>query len=182
MILLSKGTFYYYFLSSMLKSICSVTTWLIANCLLKDDLELEIMINTPPAPSVESLALAHLQDNPQGPTSPPSLRFSPDTKGIFATHSFQLSWRFYFRVLLQKLDSSLDDRSLITNKVVFEIPQFAKHCILSQLSSDILLSNPPSLPPLSLSLCYNAAFAWSRINFSKSKFNHFNYIVQSLKE
>lgn len=107
---------------------------LIANCLLKDDLELEIMINTPPAPSVESLALAHHsthQDNPQGPTSPPSLRFSPDTKGIFATHSFQLSWRFYFRVLLQKLDSSLDDRSLITNKVVFEIPQFAKHCILS---------------------------------------------------
>lgn len=65
------------------------------NCLLKDDLELEIMINTPPAPSVESLALAHLQDNPQGPTSPPSLRFSPDTKGIFATHSFQLYWRFY---------------------------------------------------------------------------------------
>lgn len=28
-----------------------------------DDLELEIMINTPPAPSVESLALAHLQDS-----------------------------------------------------------------------------------------------------------------------
>lgn len=28
----------------------------------EDDLEIEIMINSPPAPSVESLALAHLRD------------------------------------------------------------------------------------------------------------------------
>ena len=30
----------------------------------EDDLEIEIMINSPPAPSVESLALAHLRDAP----------------------------------------------------------------------------------------------------------------------
>lgn len=35
-----------------------------------DDLELEIMINSPPAPSVESLALAHLCESSQNSPSP----------------------------------------------------------------------------------------------------------------
>uniref|UniRef100_A0A1B6FH14 FERM domain-containing protein n=1 Tax=Cuerna arida TaxID=1464854 RepID=A0A1B6FH14_9HEMI len=46
----------------------------------EDDLELEIMINTPPAPSVESLALAHLQDSVTIAT-PSSPRPCFDTQG-----------------------------------------------------------------------------------------------------
>lgn len=33
---------------------------------VSDDLEIEIMINSPPGNSVESLALAHLRDAPSG--------------------------------------------------------------------------------------------------------------------
>uniref|UniRef100_A0A1B6BZW1 FERM domain-containing protein n=1 Tax=Clastoptera arizonana TaxID=38151 RepID=A0A1B6BZW1_9HEMI len=46
----------------------------------EDDLELEIMINSPPAPSVESLALAHLQDTLSGvcEITPPSPLPTPD--------------------------------------------------------------------------------------------------------
>ncbi|KAJ9594413.1 hypothetical protein L9F63_014138, partial [Diploptera punctata] len=40
----------------------------------EDDLEIEIMINSPPAPSVESLALAHLRDAPETVPSAPSPR------------------------------------------------------------------------------------------------------------
>ncbi|XP_054260749.1 protein expanded-like isoform X2 [Macrosteles quadrilineatus] len=40
----------------------------------EDDLEMEIMINTPPAPSIESLALAHLQDSVTPPSPRPSLK------------------------------------------------------------------------------------------------------------
>lgn len=96
--LVSKRTFYYNFKPYAEVYMFCYNPALIANCLLEDDLELEIMINTPPAPSVESLALAHLQDDPLGPTSPPSLRFSPDTKGMFATHSFQLYWQLYLLI------------------------------------------------------------------------------------
>ncbi|XP_068085286.1 protein expanded [Anabrus simplex] len=44
----------------------------------EDDLEIEIMINSPPAPSVESLALAHLRDAPDMGQSSPQLQGDAD--------------------------------------------------------------------------------------------------------
>lgn len=50
------------------------------------------MINTPPAPSVESLALAHLQDNPLEPTSLPSPR--PSHKAQGTVHTLTVSYKY----------------------------------------------------------------------------------------
>ena len=47
----------------------------------EDDLEIEIMINSPPAPSVESLALAHLRDASDILQARDSSLPSPHSKG-----------------------------------------------------------------------------------------------------
>lgn len=61
--------------------------------IISDDLELEIMINSPPAPSVESLALAHLCESTQTTPSPqPNFDFK---QGKLVWHWWKKSRELY---------------------------------------------------------------------------------------